>query len=239
MSNYVVREVAPECINVMDYFDGDCFNENGGDFCYTIFPVTIDYHRPYCGLNADVYKELTKEIGYVLTEIDDLNNSWSAYKNVKEIMIDYKLPYNPRNAHILKGLIDSTSWDNSEVVSAYLTIKTGRKWDHKEMRGYCQGDYGELIYCKDFYTDENVREICDIYMGCCKEFCVVEIDGDGIEIDSCYGYFVADCQARDEMDYLKVVCDWAGVECQDATLELIENIRTVYVPTYKTYSLSA
>lgn len=37
MKKYIVRQCAPDCMDLSWYFDGDSFNENAGHFCYTLF----------------------------------------------------------------------------------------------------------------------------------------------------------------------------------------------------------
>ena len=231
MSRYIIRE----CNNpdFSFYFDGDVFSEAGGNYCYTLFCVTSHYGRYSSGINGNAFKDISNEMDSVLEEIDGLCNGWSDYENIKEIMKDYSLPYSPRKAHELKELLDLS--DYIERLCGYLTIKTGHKWDSKEARGYCQGDYVEVVYCKDFYTNETIDIIGDLYFGCGKEFCI--IDNEESDINTVYGYYVADCQGYQPDDYLRIVCEQEGIEPKEATLELIENIQTIYNPVYATYTL--
>ena len=144
-------------------------------------------------------------------------------------MKDYNIPYSPRSAHALKGLIEIDNY--IEQLCAYLTIKTGKAWTTRTCRGYCQGDYVEVVYCEKFYTDHEIDIIGDMYLGCGKEFSIEFPDNETV-----YGYFVADCQGYTEADYLSIICEQEGIEKEKAILETIDHIETVYNPVYKTYA---
>jgi hypothetical protein len=64
----------------------------------------------------------------------------------------------------------------------FLTIVTGEEWNAKAFCGYSQGDYCEVVYCENHYTDEHINEIGKFWLGCGTEFV----------IDDCYGYYVID-----------------------------------------------
>lgn len=232
MIKYRIREIEPESYDFRFYFDGDCFNKHSGDFNNTIFPLYYD-HGTYCGLNEADYNDLKRDMDYCLTDVEDYINGYNGYKNVKEIMKDYNLPYSPKNAHALKEMAKQY-WDKTEHFAEYMTIKTGKKWDIGCSHGYCQGDYVEIVYCIDNYKTEDIEIIGDIFLGCAKEFGVHELDEDGEEIDSCYGFFVADCQTRRDEDYKKIVCNDYGIPEEETELELIEGSHTYTKYTYKT-----
>lgn len=228
MGKYIIREVQEPDFSI--YFDGDTFSEGAGDYGYNVFCITNHYGNYYSGLNEDAFKDITKEMDAVIDEIDGIINAWSYYTSVKEVMTDYHLQYSPRSAHALKLLIDENNY--IEQLCGYLTIKTGKIWTSRAAHGYCQGDYADVVYCKDFYTDNEIDIIGELYLGCGKEFCLINLDDNGKEIDSCYGYFVADCQGYNPVDYKTIVCDMEGIDYQDATLELIERIETIHNAVY-------
>jgi len=51
--------------------------------------------------------------------------------------------------------------------------------------------------------------------------------------DSCYGYIVADCQARRDEDYKKIVCEWAGIAEDETQLEMIDSYTTYTHANYR------
>lgn len=231
MIKHIIREVPPEQTNWEDYFDGDCFNENSGDYNNTIFPRVLDRHSMWTCLNKDEFERIHKEIRYVVYEVNE--GIGYGYKNIKEIMLDYKLPYNPKNAHKLKEIAEA-DYDESEVIADYMTIKTGKKWSVEVGRGYMQGDYVELIYCTENYTEKNASIICDAILGCGKEFGVIEIDENGEEGDSCWGFFVTDSEAFRDEEYKAIVCKWDGLDESETRLEMIDGSHTYTKYTYRT-----
>lgn len=229
----IIREVPPEQTNAEWYFDGDCFNENSGDYNNTIFILSLEHRSLYpCCLNQEEYKRLQREMDNVFYAVS--NEIGYGYKNVKEIMHDYKLPYNPKNAHELKILSEEYKHE-AEIVARYLTIKTGKKWDVGSSCGYSQGDYVEVIYCTENYTDKDVAIFGDMANGCFKEFCVIDLDDDGNEIDSCYGYYVADSETWDPTEIKKIVCKWSGADFDTTELHMCGSCHTVTTYDYDVY----
>lgn len=223
--SYIIKEVEAD---FSFYFDGDCFNENAGDFGYTVFCIYYD-RQTYCGLNKEAYAEIEDEMNNVFYEIEE--GIGYSYKNVKEVMTDYKLPYSPKNAHILKQLVDSAynSYcpDQIDIFCKYLQIKTGKKWESLRVTGYCQGDVVDVIYCPSFNSADNMEILGNLFLGCGKEFGVIEIDENGNEIDSCYGYYVADCQTYKPTEYKRIVCEYVGIDETDAKLQIISGYHNV------------
>ncbi len=232
MSRYILRECADPDFGF--YFDCDCYSEAAGGFQYTIFCVTNDRGNYYSGVNTEVFQSIHNECEEVLNDIDDIIDGYGYYKSVKECMIYNHLLYSPAAAHTLKEL--SRSYNDIERLCGYLNIKTGYKWNSMEVHGYCQGDYVEVIYCIDVYKPDNIKAIGEIYLGCGKEFCMIEIDENGNEIDACYGFIVADCEAWTEEGYIEWFCKNEGIDKSSVTLELIDRIEIIHKPVYKTYN---
>ena len=230
MIKHIIREVSPERTDWRDYFDGDCFNEHSGDYNNTIFPLFLDRYSMWCCVNEKEWKRITQEMSDVFYEVN--NGIGYGYKNVKEIMRDYKLPYNPRNAHILKDIADGNEED-SRILATYLTIKTGKKWDVASGRGYCQGDYVELVYCTENYTEKTVEILCDAVLGCGKEFCVVDLDENGEETDTCWGFYVTDAEAWEDEEYKAIVCSWDGLDESETQLEMIDGEHHITTYSYR------
>lgn len=233
---HVIREVEPEQTDFSFYFDDDGIKEAGEDFCYSLFIVQRERYGRLYGFQIDEYREIVKELDYLGNDFDNVKtgNGWSNSGSYKEVMRDYGLHYTPRRCHALKELIFSSDFDSAdpETVAAYLTIKTGRAWDVVSARGYCQGDYCEVVYCKDFHKEP--KACGEIWLGAGKEFCVIDIDEGGNEADSCYGYIVADCQAWKDEDYKRLVCEWACISEAETRLEMIDGSHTYTRYSYRT-----
>lgn len=221
MTAYTIREeFNPDFSN---YFDCDLYSKAAGDYCFTVFGVTGDYGRFSSDLNADDFKAITGELDNIMNDIDDVGYY---YNSVKEVMADYGITYSPKKAHMLKELANIS--DSVKQLCVYLTVKTGRPWTTRAARGYSQGDYADMIYCSDFYTEHDIDIVADLYMGCAKEFSITDSDNDTV-----YGYFVADCQAHTNNDYKTIVCNMADLDPDNVIMELIDDVKTITVPSYR------
>lgn len=235
MKKYIIREVEPDCVSFENYFDDDGLSAAGGDYCYTLFIVSCDRWGRYDGFNVEEFKNVCRSAENMAEQFDDIAGdgyyaSW--YSSYKACMIDSGISYNPRKCHALKELL--RDWDNTpENVAAWLTITTGKEWAVSSANGYCQGDYVEMVYCPEHYKD-GVQHYGEVWLGAAKEFCVIELDEAGEEIDSCYGYIVADCQAWRDEDYKRIVSEWAGISADEAQLEMIDGYTTRTVYSYRT-----
>ena len=225
MIKYIIREVEPECMDTSIMFDDDGLKAVCG-FNNQLFILTYEHGRTW-GFNADEYNDIVSRIDDFLSDFTDRTSDVTR----KDVMKDYEITYNPTLCHKLTVYADKTPYiRNVEDVAIFLTLTTGRKWETAAARGYCQGDYAEILYCIDFYTEEAIASYGDYFFGCCKEFCVVDIDDDGNEIDNCYGFFVADSEIKSwsdtDKEYKSIVCNAAGIDEAETSLELIDGYTT-------------
>lgn len=219
----IIREVPPEACDLSFYFDDDGLTEAGGDYFNNLFIVPT---RRNSGFNGKEYKSVQDTARQIIDGFEDVRDpancyNWTGYKSYKECMEDWGIPYNPRKCHALKEWAKDADESEPEDIAAFLTITTGKKWDVTGVCGYCQGDYVEIVYCPERYR-EGVEAYGEVWLGCAKEFCVIDLDENGDEGDSCYGFIVADCQARDDEDYKRLVCEWACIDEDETALEMFD-----------------
>ena len=89
--------------------------------------------------------------------------------------------------------------------------------------------------CEERYEDGG-RSYGEVWLGCAKEFTVIEVDKDGKEVDSCYGYIIADSQidwTNSDAEYKRLVCELAEIPIEKTVLKMIENSRTVIKYDYR------
>lgn len=232
---YIIRECAnPE---FEFYFDCDCFSEAAGDWNYTLFILTDDYRgysHHYNGLNIQEYKKIKEQMEAILEGFEDADNGIVDYDGkpitYKQVMEDANIDYNSTKCHKLKVWSKDANIDDVDDFADFLTITTGEKWKCIRVNGYCQGDFAEVVYCDKYYSDKEARINGELYIGCGKEFQVIDINEDGEEADCDSGYYVADCQAWRDEDIKTVVCEQVGISPDEAQLELIDgySIHTIY-----------
>lgn len=233
---YIIREVPPDQMDTSIYFDNDGLKEASGDYNNILFIVE---NRGFSGFNV-------KELDEVANEIEDLYNGyidlttgeeWAEYRTVYAMLYDkgiIKIAHDTSKVQAYKDFLkDASDSYEPETLAAYLTLKTGKEWTTGSATGYSQGDYVEMIYCKEKYPD-GVQNYGEIWLGVCKEFYTIELDENGEEGDTCYGFIVADCQAWKDEDYKRLVCEWEGIKEEDAQLEIIEESHVITQYTYRT-----
>ena len=103
--------------------------------------------------------------------------------------------------------IDGYDYNTFEKLRRY----TGKEWEHREIRGYSQGDWNLIYYVKDEVSQEQLEEIENFYMGKVSEFTVVEDDDE----DSIYHVYVPDSIVWKGK---KSICDYLGLDINTTTV---------------------
>jgi hypothetical protein len=247
---HIIREIPAEQTDFSFYFEDDGLKEIGGDYCYNLFIVAQS--RNSSGFNEEEYRRVQTEIENLLEMYGDImdQSDYAQYPSVGAMLIDYGLINSIHNTRCIRAYMDffkecvakpgspygnyNNKFDafNTEMIAKYLTLKTGKQWATDSAHGYCQGDYVEMVYCPEHYTD-GVKPYGEVWLGAAKEFDVIYLDDNGEETDACGGYIIADCQARTDEDYKRLVCEWAEISEDDTQLEMIDSYRTVTEYTYR------
>lgn len=226
MKKYIIKQIPPEHADLMYYFDGDGITETAGGLEYALFPLILDRWSLYPGINRELWEEITSRAAELAEEIDNFRSGWNAWSSYKEIMTFYGIDYNPTKCHRLKVWSETDDPTSPESIAEYLTITTGRPWAVTSAHGYCQGDYAEIVYCEDIYTQQDAEAAGEIGLGAANEYSITDLDNDGNELDTVYGYIVADCQAWRPEDVKSLICSWEGIDPAEAVLMTIEDSYT-------------
>lgn len=226
---HIIREVPPEACEFSFYFDDDGLTEAGGDFCINLFIIGDD--RRVGSFNREAYEKIQEQAEDVLDGFGNVigrrsDYAYWTYASYKEVMETFGITYNSRRCHALKEWAKDADTSDPESIAAFLTIITGTEWEATSVRGYSQGDYVDIVYCAEHYKN-GVRHYGEVWLGCAREFCVVDLNENGAECDSCYGYIVADSEARDDEDYKRIVCEWAGIDESETALEMFDGYQQI------------
>lgn len=237
MKKYIIREVEPEACEFGFYFDDDGLTEASGDWNNNLFIISNEGYGRISGFNIETYKNVQRQAETIIDGFDDVNSGVVDYDGkritFKSVMEEAGITYNARKCHAMKEWAKDADTGKTDDIAAFLTITTGKKWDTASAHGYSQGDYVEMVYCPENYKD-GVKAYGEVWLGAAKEFGVIELDENGEEIDSCYGYIVADCQAWKDEDYKRLVCEWACIDPAETQLEMIDSCQTVTHYSYRT-----
>lgn len=233
--NYIVRELPPESTDFSFYFDDDGLTEAGGDYCNNLFIVSFRRHSE--GFNNEEYKRVQDKADAIIDGFSDVSDKWTngynSYETYKECMEYNAIEYTTHKCHALKEWVKTADTRNPETIADFLTITTGKRWQVDSATGYCQGDYVEMVYCPEHYKD-GVKHYGEIWLGAGKEFYTIDLDENGDETDTCYGYIIADSQAWKDEDYKRLVCEWAGIPENETQLEMIDGSNTYTQYSYRT-----
>ena len=232
---HIIREIAPENAMFQTYFDDDGLTEKGGNYCYNLFIICNEGYNRLSGFNVEEYRNIQKRMENILDGFSDVEDGLTNYDGkrytYKDIMMENDIQYNSILCHRLKKWTKNADINDSDDVAAFLSILTKKEWDSISVTGYCQGDYCEIVYCAEHYS--NPRQYGEIWLGCGKEFEVIDINENGNETDVYGGYIVADCEVRNDEDYKRLVCEWACIPIEETKLEMIENRYTRIEYTYR------
>ena len=208
MNKYIIREVQPTCTNFDFYFEDDAFNERSGDYNNTLFVLSWCRGK-YSGVNKEAFYEIQEEAEQVIEDCYDG---------------ECKNDHSPE----LQVWAESAEVDNLNDIAKYLTIKTGKQWEVLGVHGYSQGDYAEILYCTENYSKKTVVIFGEVFLGCAKEFEVIEVDENGDEIEAVYGFIVSDSEAGyEDEEYKRIVSEWAGIDETDTVLEMFDGYTIV------------
>lgn len=236
MKKHIVREVGAEHADLQYYFEDDGLSEKSGDWNNTLFIVQKGDYGRLNGFNLDEYKRVKATIDSLIEGFSDVEDGLLHYDGekltYKGVMQENGLKYSPTTRHKLKEWAKGADPDDLETMAEYLRIVTGEYWKVTSARGYCQGDYCEVLCSAERYA--NARAYGEVWLGAAKEFCVIDLDENGEEESSCYGYIVADCQAWKDEQYKRLVCEWACIDPQETELQMIEECHTRTEYTYRT-----
>jgi len=230
MLKHIIREVAPEFCDFSDYFDGDTFTEASGDYCNTLFIISNEGWGRLEGYNIDEYKRVRDQAEEIMEGFTDVADGITDYDGhritYKAIMEDAGISYNPHKCHSLRQWHAQHDETDPEAIAAYLTITTGKRWTTTRARGYSQGDVVDVVYCPEHTSTSSAQAAGEVWMGAAAEYCVIDIEDDGSEGETVYGYIVADCQAWRDEDIKRIVCEWADIDPEETRLEMIESTIT-------------
>lgn len=234
MIKHIIREYIDYGEDAEIYFENADFNSDSGDFNNTIFILSSNRH---CNYNSDDWENVCRqanELADILVDIEQYSCYNPYYPSFKQAMVDYGFKHSPKKSHKLKNLLKTFDDNKTEDVAEYLTLLTDKKWDVFTARGYLQGDWCEIVYCTENYVDYEIKEIGDIYLGCYKSFCVIDVDENGEGVDSCSGYLIANSRTYNEEEYKTLVCEWVGINENETQLELIDGCATQKIYSYRT-----
>ena len=232
-AKYIIRQVPAENAELSWYFEGDCFKGEGEYYGQTLFILQRDRWN-YYGVNVEEWNNVRENASHIIGGfgcVDCGEAHWDGSRfTYKEAIIDAGYKYSPAFTHKLKEWFNSNpDTDKPEDIAEFLTITTGKKWSVTSSRGYCQGDYCEIVFCEDVYTEKQAQEAGDIYLGAASEYCLITLDENGQEIDSCFGFIVSDWRTN-YSNLKETLCELTDTNPDEVVVQIVKDrhYRTEY-----------
>ena len=212
----IAKELCPSNVDFRYYFEDDGLKSVGGENC-AVFIVPADRRR-YSGFNMEEYEEIEQTADSLIEAFEEVSPKNEYYPTYKEAMLAHNIKYTSHRCHLLKKWAEHANPYDTNDIATFLTITTGEEWNVRAFRGYSQGDYCEVVYCKAHHSEERITEIGKFWLGCGTEF----------SIDGCCGYYVPDTIRWEEGETLrKYLADCYGCKPDELEIYLYDGEHTV------------
>ena len=220
---YVCRQINPEYQESPMYLNG-----MEDDVIYAgLFLVPV---RGCVGIREKELENIRQNMEDVISEYEDIQNCGYSiyYKNFTEVVNDI-FPrkdgkhYNSKQIHEWKEIAENFDED-SEDYARICSLVTGAKWEYKNIRGCCQGDYAEVIYNTEMWTDKAIECIETEYFNTGSEWMC---DYSGIEdtekitancVDNSYDTVSVYTYSWDDDDIRQELADSIGCDVNDVVM---------------------
>ena len=215
MGKIIAREYAPENIDFSGYFDCDGFKSISGENC----AVYIIGDRRIRGFNDEEYQSIVTQAEAIADSFKDIGNGdhWD-FGSYEECMEYCGVKVTDEKCELLKKWVKNADTTKTDELAEYLTITTGAKWEARSFMGYSQGDYCEVVYCTEEYSEDGITEIGKLWLGCGTEF---EIDGVG-------GYYIIDdIRWKENLELVNLLAEYFGCKADDLEVHLYVGEHTV------------
>ena len=204
------------------YQDSSIFEDDGMGTEYINVCGNRDYERRTSNL-FDRVKECL-DAGELAEAIKDIRTGGyysSFYENVTEainnqLWRDDGKSYNTRQIGKLKKLVlqysECSSSEDVPILVDVLSIGSGEEWDYREIHGCCQGEWNNVYYPVEKWTEESLEAFETMYFNTGSEWIVHEGDTEPTspeEINGCACY----CVSWDDEGIKKEIAKVAGGHC--------------------------
>lgn len=223
-NNIYVRVEQTDCADIgrvfLDYEMCDCYSD-----------VIITGNRDFISFNDDndLYSSVVHAINSGMEcELDAIslydNDIYHTYKECVEDYLECKV--SATQARLIKNrILDNRSYrtrfysDDDILIADIMSIISGHKYEWSMIRGYCQGDWQNVLYPADKYSHD-VIEMLEGYYFTGSDY-YITIYEDDIETDDYCDFFW-----QDNDTIKKLVAEQCGCNVDDVHLFYISGYTT-------------
>jgi hypothetical protein len=139
--------------------------------------------------HADTLNDLRAALENIVEVFDDMQrgDGWTddlAYAIHCELPEEYRREYSrPERLKMVELANDycySKSYEENPILCKVLELITGKTWDHGTIRGYCQGDWQDIIFPAE-YGREWLKHFETEYFNTGSEW-IIDPDGDNVSV---------------------------------------------------------
>lgn len=224
-NNIYVRVERTDCADIgrdfLDYEMCDCYSD-----------VIITGNRDYISFNTDnsLYAAVSRAINYYdfYDQLEDIslydNDIYHTYKECVEDYLECKV--SATQARLIKNrILDNRSYrtryysDDDILIADIMSIISGHKYEWSMIRGYCQGDWQNVLYPADKYSHD-VIEMLEGYYFTGSDYGITIYEDD--EETDCY----CDFFWQDDDTIKELVAEECGCSVDDVHLFYISGYTT-------------
>ena len=221
------------------YQDSSIFEDDGMGTEYINVCGNRDYERRTSNLFDRVKEcldagELASDIKAVMEK-----SSYAIYENVTEainnqLWRDDGKSYSTRQIGKLRKLVlqysECSSSEEDQILVDVLSIVTGEEWDCKEIRGCCQGEWNNVYYPVEKWTEESLEAFETMYFNTGSEWVIHDEETEPESPEDISGYSVY-CISWNDEGIKKELAEAAGVEPEEIIMYAYDH--SVSVPVYR------
>lgn len=208
--------------NFLDYEMCDCYPD-----------VIITGNRDYISFNDDndLYSSVVHAINSGMEcELDAIslydNDIYHTYKECVEDYLGFNV--SASQARLIKNrLLDNRSYrtrfysDDEALIADIMSIISGHKYEWSMIRGYCQGDWQNVLYPADKYNARDLLDELEGYYFTGRDYYITIYEDDIETDDYCYFFW------QDDDVIKELVAEQCGCNVDDVHLFYISGYSTI------------
>lgn len=218
---YIVKQINPEYQKSPFY----TFREIEG-----LENIFIFGNRDFCGVNVNEYDEFINQIESVLSAIDDgFGETYWQYESFEECLKNELYGSIEMNEKIIENweklLNNDFDIDSYADICNALGLYTGKEWDYTIIKGCCQGDWQNVIYCVDDWSNEDIKRIEIEYFNLGSKWLICEnpiedeeLTSEDFDIDNIEHDFSMYCYSWNDNGIKEEIADCIGCNVEDVVL---------------------
>ena len=207
------------------------------------WPEDMVFHgnRNYESHTIPVYDDFMDNWRYAWEEVEAIMHGYGgcSFDTVTQAIMHYLKPehkarYNTREIAEWKAILYDMDYgspsDENKTICKAMSLITGKEWDCTTIRGCCQGDWQEIIYCADKWNREAIEQVESEYFNLGSEWMIHDGEDAPEDPEDISGYTVY-CYKWDEDGIRQEIAFHIGCNPDEVVMYAYDG--SVMMPKYK------